>query len=289
MDKKIVTIVVVAAALIAVVVAVGLLLQDHGGANEDKHKIVSGDRVSVNYTETLYAYYGEENAAVFDTSYETVAKDPTVLKANDFSVKPPYSTLDFVVDNKNSLKIFKEAVDGHYAGDIVKVRQAAEEGDSATFETGTLPLKGNIMSNVFPVVASQFKNMHPEVKLEAKTPVDFTASCGWPGKATLSEDGTEVMMEYLPIKGQSYKAYDNTRTTVYYKVTDVGESTIMYDIEIHDPVYLDGTSIQMLKLDMGSRNVYITALEDDHMSYKFGKEAYGQPLYYLIEIVSVNA
>ncbi len=288
MDKKIVTIVVVAAALIAVVVAVGLLLHDHG-SNEEKHKIVSGDLVSVNYTETLYAYYGEENAAVYDTSYETVAKDPTVLKANDFSVKPSYSALNFVVDGKASLKIFKEAVNGHYAGDIVKVLQTAEEGDSTTVETGTLPLNGNIMSNVFPVVTSQFKNTYPGVKLEAKSPVDFTTTCGWPGKATLSEDGAVVTMEYLPIEGQSYKAYDNTRTTVYYKVTDVGESTITYDIEIHDPVYLDGKSIQMLKLDMGSRSVYITALDDDQMSYKFGKEAYNQPLYYQIEIVSVNA
>lgn len=289
MDKKIVTIVVVAAALIAVVVAVGLLLQDHGGSNEDKHKIVSGDRVSVNYTGTLYAYYGEENAAVFDTSYETVAKDDSVLKANDFGARPSYSTLDFVVDDGTLLKKFNDAVVGHYVGDIVKVYLSADEGYVAAMETGTLPMRGNVMSTLYFTTTSYFKYTYPEVELVAGTAVDYTTKCGWPGKATLSEDGTNVRMDYLPTEGQSYKAYDNSRTTAYYKVTEVGSSTITYDVDIHDPVYVSGTSIQMLKLDMGSRNLYITALDGDEMSYKYGKETYNEPLYFQIEIVSVNA
>ncbi len=288
MDKKIVTIVVVAAALIAAVVAVGLLLHDHDG-NDDKHKIVSGDSVSVNYTGTFYAYYGEENAAVFDTSYETVAKDPAVLKANDFSVRPSYSTLDFVVDDGTLLKKFNDAVVGHYVGDIVKVYLSAEEGYVAAMETGTLPMQGNVMSNLFYTTTSYFKYIYPDVQLVAGTAVDYTTKCGWPGKATLSEDGTNVRMDYLPAEGQSYKAYDNTRTTVFYKVTEVDASTITYDIEVHNPVYLSGTSIQMLKLDMGSRNLYITGLEDGQMSYKYGKETYNEPLYFQIEIVSANA
>jgi len=292
MDKKIVVVAVVAAVAV-VAIAAALLLTGGGSSTDDaKYKIVSGDSVSVNYTGTFYSYYGEENAAVFDTSYESVANDPNAFKANDYTPRTTYSTLNFVVDDGTLLKKFNDAVIGHSVGDIVKVNLTAEEGYAAEVETGTIPMNGNIMSNVYYTVATYFKYIYPEVELVAGTPVNYTTSYGWPGIATLIEGDSQaipvVKMEYLPVEGESYKVYDNGKTSVYYNVKEIGDINITYDVKIVNPVHLDGNSIQMLKLEMGSRFVYITGLEGDNMLYKTGKETNNEPLYFQIEIVSVN-
>ncbi len=290
MDKNTVTIiaVIVMVAAVAIAAAVLLMPKDNSGHDVDKEKVVSGDTVSVNYVGTFYDYNGGENAAVFDTSYQYIAEDATVFKSNDYTPRSEYNTLDFKVGDGTVLKKFNDAVIGHSVGETVKVYLTAEEGYVAALETGTVTQEGNVMSSGYLTTSSYFAYVYPGVSLIAGTPVSYTTSYGWPGTATLSEDGTLVTMQYLPTEGKSYKVYDNTRTTVYYKVTDVGE-TITYDIDIRNPVYLDETSIQMIKLEMGSRFVYITDIDDDGLHYKTGgREVSNEPLYFQIEIVSIN-
>ena len=117
MDKRIVALIIAAIAIVGAGVAALLLTGGEEKKTDPDHVIASGDRVSVNYTGSYYGYVGDQNAAVFDTSYRTIAEDGSVFKSCDFSKRSEYEPLEFVVDDGKLLKKFNDAVVGHRVGD----------------------------------------------------------------------------------------------------------------------------------------------------------------------------
>ena len=70
--------------ILAAVSVVGVYIDEHY-LTEDTTKAAYGDEVTVNYTGTFYAYYGEENAVVFDTSYRSIGENDAIIKSNSFN------------------------------------------------------------------------------------------------------------------------------------------------------------------------------------------------------------
>jgi FKBP-type peptidyl-prolyl cis-trans isomerase 2 len=74
--------------------------------------VEKGDVVFMDYIGKV-----QSTGEVFDTSYEDVAKNPEVLKSEDFSIKPNYEPLDFVVGEGKMLPDIEDGVLGMDIGD----------------------------------------------------------------------------------------------------------------------------------------------------------------------------
>ena len=96
--------------ILAAVSVVGVYVDEHY-LTEDTTKAAYGDTVEVRYTGTFYAYYGEENAVVFDTNISSIADDDAIIKSNSFTGGSD-SLLDFTVGGSDVLTDFGNAVVG---------------------------------------------------------------------------------------------------------------------------------------------------------------------------------
>jgi hypothetical protein len=273
--------------LIAAVVAVGAFV-----ANEyfpDNSQTAStGDKVTVNYTGTYYDEYGKEHAVVFDTSYSSIGNDSNIAKANDYTPKSSYSALSFTVGGNTVLEKFGNSVIGHKVGDKYNIYLTAADGYFGHETYGLLLKTGNVMMVSTIMTKSVFSAAYPDVTLSDNSNVLFTSDYGWEAKAIPTDEGKNVLITYMPKAGETYKVYESGNTVVNYKVTDVSDGYIKYDIDIQNPTYVDDKNIQMIKLDLGSKVIYITSISGDEITYKEGSERTNQPLYFQIEIVSIE-
>ncbi len=74
--------------------------------------VEKGDVVFMDYIGKV-----QSTGEVFDTSYEDVAKNPEILKSEDFSIKPNYEPLDFVAGEGKMLPDIEDGVLGMVIGD----------------------------------------------------------------------------------------------------------------------------------------------------------------------------
>ena len=112
--------------VVACVGVLGVYVDEHY-IQQDDTKVAYGDKVVTNYTGSFYAYYGEDNAVVFDTSYASIGKNDDVAKAYSFS-KSSYSTFSVTVGSNGALKMFEDSLVGHKVGDKIRVMIPASEG-----------------------------------------------------------------------------------------------------------------------------------------------------------------
>ena len=272
--------------LIAAVVAVGAFI-----ANEyfpDNSETAStGDKVTVNYTGTYYDEYGKEHAVVFDTSYANIGNDSNIAKANDYTAKSSYSPLSFTVGGTTVLKAFGDSVIGHKVGDKYNVYLSESEGYYGHSTFGTLKKTGNVMYISTTMTKSEFTAAYPDVSVAENSQTTFTSDYGWDATAILTNNGKSVLVSYAP-EVKTYEVYKSGNTVVNYKVTQITDGQIAYDIDIQNPTFVDSTNIQMIKLDLGVKTIYITSISGDEITYKEGSERTNQPLYFQIEIVKIE-
>ncbi len=272
--------------LIAAVVAVGAFI-----ANEyfpDNSETAStGDKVTVNYTGTYYDEYGKEHAVVFDTSYANIGNDSNIAKANDYTAKSSYSPLSFTVGGTTVLKAFGDSVIGHKVGDTSNIYLSESEGYYGHSTFGTLKKTGNVMYMSTTMTKSEFTAAYPDVSVAENSQTTFTSDYGWDATAILTNNGKSVLVSYKP-DVKTYEVYKSGNTVVNYKVTQIADGQIAYDIDIQNPTFVDSTNIQMIKLDLGVKTIYITSISGDEITYKEGSERTNQPLYFQIEIVKIE-
>ncbi len=275
--------------LIAAIIAVGAFINNEYLATGDE-KASTGDKVTVDYTGTYYAAYGEENAVVFDTSYSSVAKDDDIAKSNDFTTRSSYSPLEFEIGKKTMLEDFENAVVGLKVGEETKIVIDAAHGYVASSTTGKLTKTGNEMDSVLEMTYDEFHTAYPDVSISGtQGTIKFESKFKWDAYAMLTDNGKKVMVTYAPVAGDSYTVYENGNTKVTYKVTAVGDGKITYDIDIVNPVKVnDGGDIQMIKLDLGDKIIYITNISGDDITYKEGAERVNQQLFFVIKLVSIE-
>jgi hypothetical protein len=259
-----------------------------------------GDSVSVNYTGTYYAYFEEGNAAVFDTSYWSVADDKDILKSNDFTARAEsaYSPLSFTVGGNEVLVDFGNAAIGHKVGETIRVLIPADRGYVVADTGKTVSTSVSItIPAVQKLTSAQFESIY-EFKLLGRAN-DLTSPYGWLADASYNTADDTVTLYYKPTTGQSYTITDDTFGKVAASVTSVSSTDISfrYVVSAYKVVSSSGANkeIEMIKVNLGTEIFYINSVVDsngdgvaDSFTYKTVGERYNQPLYFEIKIVSIN-
>ncbi|MCL2509707.1 MAG: FKBP-type peptidyl-prolyl cis-trans isomerase [Methanomassiliicoccaceae archaeon] len=266
----------------------------------DNTMAVVGSTVSVDYTGTYNAFYGDDNAVVFDTSIWSIANNDNVLKSNDFTLnsQSSYTPLSYTVGGTTVLTIFGNSVIGHKVGDTIQVVVPAGQGYNAASTLSTVSASDLITIPTTEVLtSSQFSTIY-----------GFTLSgfmeipksvYGWPATASFNSTNNTVNMNYHPIVGTSYNVVDNDFGKVDLKVTSVTATSISYTYVVSDfkSVSTDGSNINimMIKVDLGTSVFYITSVTDldnngiaDSFTTKTVSERYNQDLYFEIKLVSIS-
>lgn len=274
--------------LIAAVVVVGIFINNEYLATGDE-KASNGDTVSVNYTGTFYDEYGGEYAVVFDTSFSSVANDDDIAKSNDFTTKSSYSPLSFTIGNDTMLEMFEDSVIGHKVGDKYDIFIPASQAYVGTISEGKLNESGNIMATTTVMTYDAFHTAYPDVEIKgAKGTVSFESKFKWQANAMMTDNGKSVIVMYMP-ETTSYTVYEKGDTKVVYTVTSVANDQIKYDINVQNAVVVnDDGDIQMIKLDLGEKVIYLTNKTGSEFTYKEGAERVNADLYFHIEVVSIN-
>ena len=272
--------------VIAAIIAVGCWINNEYFESSDA-TASDGDKVTVDYTGTYYDYLGEKNAVVFDTSYSDVGDDDSIAKSNDYTAKTSYSSLSYTIGGTTVLEKFGNAVIGLKVGEKTKVYLSETEGYIGPSTDKTLNTTNNTMDASFSMPYAEFHEAYEDVTLVNDQMVKFETKYTWDGYAVLSDNGKVVNITYIP-EVKSYEVYKSGDTTVDFVVKSVEDNTITYDIEIKNPVKVNSSEIQMIKLDLGTDVIYITDINGDEITYKTGSERLNQPLYFEIELVSID-
>ena len=273
--------------LVAAVVVIGCFVSDEWFPSGEK-TASNGDKVTVEYTGTFYDEYGGTYAVVFDTNVSSIGNDTNIAKSNDFTAKTSYSPLEFTIGNGTMLKAFEESVIGHKVGDKYKIELTAAQGYIGASTEGYLNTSGNVMSTTVTMTKTDFAAAYSDVTLKDNGAVKFVSKYKWDAYASYTDMGNAVLITYVPEAGETYEVYKSGDTVVNYIVTDVHDNIINYDIEVKNPVYTDGNEIQMIKIDLGGEVIYLTSVSSTEITYKTGSERVNQPLYFEIELVSIN-
>ncbi len=277
--------------IVACVAVLGVYINDHY-LEKDDTKVAFGDTVTVNYVGSYYAYYGEDGAVVFDTSYSDVGKDDSIVKSDDFS-KSSYSTFKVTVGSNGALNLFENALVGHKVGDKdIKVYIPADEA-YGTFP-GTAVHSGVSTTFDVPVVqkmsTSTFKSLY-DVTPTANTQVVITSTYGWQASAVLDNADNMVVITNMPVSGEKYEYIGNEDSEfgkATFTVNGITDGAITVTLGLTETKKVEGSEIQMLKLNLDGKPIYITNYDGNTMTYKTtgGKE--GMDLFFVIEIVSIT-
>ena len=253
--------------ILAAVSVVGVYIDEHY-LTEDTTKAAYGDQVTVNYTGTFYAYYGEENAVVFDTSYRSIGENDAIIKSNSFN-KSSYSTLSFEVGGTDVLAGFGNAVVGHKVGD--KIQVTVENGYPAGSDFYEQSRTGLTVPVDQEMTKTQFESVY-DYDLTDGGMTYITTVYGWP--ATVTAAGNNVVITNMPEQGQTYT------------YTPGG---VVYNIAFNDTVSVgDNGAIQMIELDFGNETWFVTNVNGGDFTYKTCDETSNAVLYFEIEIVSIE-
>lgn len=275
--------------VVACVGVLGVYVDEHY-IQKDNTEVAYGDKVVTNYTGTFYAYYGENNAVVFDTSYASIGNNDDIAKAYSFS-KSSYSTFSVTVGSNGALKMFEESLVGHKVGDKIKVMIPAADGYVAA--DGSMFTNQSTTDNVDMTQTmsyTQFKEVY-DLELTAGINTPITTAYGWDGIATLSNADNMVTIINLPEANQTYQYIGNDDSEygkVSFKVNSVGSDSISVTLILEETTAVDG-GIQMVKVNVDGNDVFITAYNGTTFDYKTCPETYNADLYFEIEIVSINA
>ncbi|MDR1690648.1 MAG: FKBP-type peptidyl-prolyl cis-trans isomerase [Candidatus Methanoplasma sp.] len=260
----------------------------------DDTMAVTGSTVSVNYIGTYYAYYGEENSAVFDTSHWSIANNGEILKSNDFTLnaESSYNPLSFTVGGTSVLTGFGNAVIGHKVGDKVLVKLPAGEGYNAAETTVTVSAsQAFTIQSTETLTSAQFKEIYG---YDLKGYEEMEKSVyGWPASASYNTGNDTITITYHPQAGSSYVMLDNDFGKVTLNVTSLGSDiSFTYSISDYKVVSTSG-EIEMIMLDFGTQKWYINSVTDNNgvansFTYRTTEERYNQDLYFEIEIVSIG-
>ncbi|MCL1811303.1 MAG: FKBP-type peptidyl-prolyl cis-trans isomerase [Methanomassiliicoccaceae archaeon] len=253
---------------------------------------VSGSSVSVNYTGTYYAPYGEANSVVFDTSYWHIANDDKIIKSNDFEARAEssYRPLSYTVGGTTVLTKFGDAVIGHKVGDKIIQLVPSGEGYNGPDDIFTSPSVKTVPA-VEVLTAAQFKAAYG-YDLKGHTEIDKSVY-GWPATASYSTATNTVTMSYHPVVNTTYTAVESEFGNVALKVTSVG-STISFTYLVSGYTLISGSGdIRMIMVDFGTEKFYIVSVVNaggtaTTFDYRLVEERYNQDLYFVIEIVSIG-
>ena len=279
--------------ILAAVSVVGVYVDEHY-LTEDTTKAAYGDTVEVRYTGTFYAYYGEENAVVFDTNISSIADDDAIIKSNSFTGGSD-SLLDFKVGGSDVLTDFGNAVVGHKVGD--KIRVTVQNGYLAGSDFHTQSTSGFQIPVVQEMTVAEFEDLYGDAP-SGGVMKTITTVYGWQATAAYDSTTERVIITNIVDSGQTYTYApisddddEETQTfgTTTFTVTGISGENIVCDIAFSDYTTVgDNGEIQMIELDFGTETWYVTNIGNGEFTYKTCDETSNATLYFEIEIVSIS-
>ncbi len=275
--------------VVACVAVLGVYVNDHY-LEKDETQVAFGDTVTVNYIGTYYAAYGQEGAVVFDTTLSGVGNDDSVIKSYDFS-KGSYSAIKVTVGDDKYLQLFENSLMGHKVGDkfdiLIPKDQAYSDFPSDTIYKDVSTTSA--MEKVQTMTKAQFDAIYSDYKLTAGQTLFITSSYGWPAQVMYSNVTNTVTITHMPESGKTYDYIGNEDSEfgkVKFTAQDNGNE-LSVTITLED-TKKTADGIQMVKVDLDGKSIYITDYDGDTMSYKTCAERNDIDLYFQIEIVSIT-
>ncbi len=265
--------------LLAAVAVIGVFVNDNYISGSDKATVEPGSTVTVDYTGSLYAYYDEEGALIFDTNVKSHSENYPIK--GDFS-KTTFSAYTVTPGSGGALSMFENALIGHKVGDTVKVTIPSESGYAS---------KSTTRGEQFTVAAVQYMSQDMftdlyDLTVESGTIVEFTTIYGWEATAVYSDDRNAVSITNRPVSGETYELASNELNdygTAKLNVTAVGEN-IVCDIVIEG---IDGQPYKTVWVDLGSEKFYVQSDDGSVFTITTDPSA-GETLYFVIKIKSIS-
>lgn len=278
--------------VVACVGVLGVYVDEHYIQSDDT-KVAYGDTVEVNYTGSYYGYYTEDGSVVFDTSLSGVDDNDGYVKSNEYS-SSSFKPIDVTVGDGDYLAAFENALIGHKVGDKIELEIPVGDGYVAPGDS-----MHNGVSTTLSVPATQtmtkeaFDDMYPDVDLKAGSAIAFTSAYGWQASAIYDVTDNSVIITNMPSTGVKYDYIGNEDSAfgdVFYTVNGF-DSAGNYEVVISfENTIAAGDGIQMLQaIDGDGNTVYVTDVDGSTFSYKTCAERCNVTLYFVIEIVSINA
>lgn len=235
-----------------------------------------GSFVSVSYVGSY------SNEWVFETNIHSVAVDPDVIKAFEFSSST--GPLQFKIGSSTLLPGFQNAVIGMRPNETISVTLSASEayglvpaGKLQNFSINRTVAVTETMS------ASEFLNFYGE-----NASVGLTVShpeFGWM-VSVLHIDDDMLTIQNLPIVGEQYAAYgnpsDSSPTGWFIKVTSKNANDITFTN------LLSSSMVNKIKgVDASGSIFYLHAVDDTSFSLKQTNELVGRPITFTITLVDI--
>lgn len=277
-DIEPITAISVVVFLLAAAAVLGVFVNDNYISGSDDATVEPGSTVTVDYTGSLYDYYDEEGALIFDTNVKSHSENYPIK--GDFS-KTMFSAYTVTPGSDGALSMFENALIGHKVGDTVRVTIPSESGYAS---------KSTTRDAQFTVAAVQYMSQDMfsslyDFTVETGTTEEFTTIYGWEATATYSVDRNAVGIINRPVSGETYELASNELNdygTAKLTVTTVGDN-IVSDIVVEG---IDGNPYKMVWVDLGSEKFYVQSDDGPVLTITSDPSA-GETLYFVIKISSV--
>ncbi len=198
---------ILAISVVVLLVASGAVvsLSIFGSYTDDDDLAVIRDReVSVRYTGSLYDYYDEEGALIFDTNIKEHADSEDYSFIGGFDKTKKFNELHFTQGEGKVLTSFENALIGHKAGDTVRVEIPLGEGYQS--ENREIADFFNV-PEIESMSVKEFESIYDEYIPLGSYPIKIKTIYGWDANAWL-EKGL-VCIEHKPVEGEDYVLASN--------------------------------------------------------------------------------
>lgn len=252
---------ILAISIVVLLVASGAVvsMSFYGNYIEDEDLTVSlGKEVEVYYTGSLYGYYDQEGALIFDTNVKSNVdnEDYAFIGGFDRSDRT-FNLLSFIHGKGKMLAMFEDALTGYEVGDTVRVEipfgkgyKPEEMERSKNFTVGKREL----------MTLEDFNSHYDGYVLSGAFPTTITTVYGWEADAMLDTNLNKVVIIHNPEDGKEYELKSN-------------ELNVHGSVNV--AVVLNGDEIECeFKLDVDPDTKYMLWVKTHSESfYVFGEDA----------------
>ena len=274
--------------ILAAVSVSSLSVYNNYFAEDEGAVVIPGSDVSVEYTGSLYEYFDDEGALIFDTNIKAHTTEDYDL-VGGFN-KKTFKPLPFVQGEGKVLKGFENAVLGKKVGDTIRVT-ITENSDIYKSENKQIPSTLSF-DKITYMDADSFNILYKDVNVvEGAGKVTFDTVYGWEATAIYDSNIEKVMIDNLAVKTTTYGLLSNEGQLgdVKLKVTDIVAGTHGDEIKCTmsvepEPEHED----YMLWVDLGYENFYVFGDGDLGKLKITSNPALEGDIYFVITIKSIS-
>lgn len=264
--------------LLASVAVLSVFVYDNYIFAEDEVVIVPGSKVEVDYTGSIFGYYDEVGALIFDTSVKNHAEKESYNKVGNFT-RTSFKPLEVTPGSGKALTLFENALIGKKVGDTVRVTILQGEGYIS---------KNNTISETFSVEfvqyfeAKSFEEMYDLKIVNGVPPVEFQTIYGWDATAIYDTTKSMVKVENKPVDSE-YTLKSNELNKGANAKMVVNSSGTNIDCTLS----VESTGDYMVWVDLGYESFYIYGKEGSKLKIT-NDPAAEYDIYFVITIKSIE-